>query len=199
MKRIGCRCLRTVVGRKWSIICPLAVAIWLGSVGNSVTYYGRQISATFKEGFLGLYWGQDADTRNCRLHNNFVPPWNSTGAGGILSDGTTWEVYGPNVALSASSLCYDLESGVIAQRALGLRWPALQFASGNDVGAFIIPLWTLVAISLILALLPFRRTGRYPQGGCLACGYNLTGNMSGICPECGRPCTAIAEQTPSGP
>ena len=25
-------------------------------------------------------------------------------------------------------------------------------------------------------------------GHCLKCGYNLTGNVSGICPECGTPC-----------
>ena len=26
-----------------------------------------------------------------------------------------------------------------------------------------------------------------PEGCCLACGYNLTGNVSGRCPECGKP------------
>jgi len=26
---------------------------------------------------------------------------------------------------------------------------------------------------------------RVRQGVCLACGYNLTGNISGVCPECG--------------
>jgi hypothetical protein len=31
-----------------------------------------------------------------------------------------------------------------------------------------------------------RRTRRRRDRGlCLACGYNLTGNVSGICPECG--------------
>jgi hypothetical protein len=27
---------------------------------------------------------------------------------------------------------------------------------------------------------------------CRTCGYNLTGNVSGICPECGNPCRAEA-------
>jgi hypothetical protein len=26
-----------------------------------------------------------------------------------------------------------------------------------------------------------------PAGFCVKCGYNLTGNVSGICPECGQP------------
>ncbi len=29
---------------------------------------------------------------------------------------------------------------------------------------------------------------RIQQGLCLNCGYNLTGNESGICPECGESC-----------
>ena len=27
----------------------------------------------------------------------------------------------------------------------------------------------------------------HPPGHCLTCGYNLTGNTSGKCPECGEP------------
>jgi hypothetical protein len=30
-----------------------------------------------------------------------------------------------------------------------------------------------------------RRRPRRPRATCLACGYNLTGNVSGRCPECG--------------
>lgn len=32
---------------------------------------------------------------------------------------------------------------------------------------------------------PVRRWRRYRKGLCVNCGYNLTGNVSGICPECG--------------
>ena len=31
-----------------------------------------------------------------------------------------------------------------------------------------------------------RREALQSQGRCVACGYNLTGNVSGVCPECGR-------------
>ncbi|UCG15461.1 MAG: hypothetical protein JSV19_09200 [Phycisphaerales bacterium] len=27
----------------------------------------------------------------------------------------------------------------------------------------------------------------HPRGHCQSCGYNLTGNVSGVCPECGEP------------
>jgi rubrerythrin len=36
-----------------------------------------------------------------------------------------------------------------------------------------------------------RRLRQRPKVGCCtACGYNLTGNTSGVCPECGTPSTA---------
>ena len=58
--------------------------------------------------------------------------------------------------------------------------------------------WTLVRIPLWLLLTlfaaypatafirgPLRRWRRRRKGRCLTCGYNLTGNVSGVCPECG--------------
>ena len=53
-----------------------------------------------------------------------------------------------------------------------------------------IPLWVPV---LIFAACPgaafacgsVRRWRRRRRGRCLECGYNLTGNVSGVCPECG--------------
>ena len=58
-----------------------------------------------------------------------------------------------------------------------------------------IPVWQ---ISLLLLNLPLIwllvRTRRFlvlrrrrKNGLCLQCGYNLTGNVSGVCPECGAP------------
>ena len=34
------------------------------------------------------------------------------------------------------------------------------------------------------------RLDRTASGECVTCGYNLTGNTSGVCPECGTPTTA---------
>jgi len=35
-------------------------------------------------------------------------------------------------------------------------------------------------------------SGDYPVGYCQACGYDLTGNASGRCPECGEPTSATS-------
>jgi|GEM_PF-2602966 len=47
----------------------------------------------------------------------------------------------------------------------------------------------LIVWSLFLILL--RRSRKHPKGHCQDCGYDLTGNESGACPEC----NAVAEVT----
>ena len=68
---------------------------------------------------------------------------------------------------------------------LGLSWPTMM-----RVGACIdvyLPLWIpLVIVGSGTGLLWYfdRRT---PIGNCSVCGYNLTGNTSRVCSECGTP------------
>jgi ribosomal protein L37E len=55
-----------------------------------------------------------------------------------------------------------------------------------------IPLWAplvLFAVYPAIAIVrgPLRRRHRRKHNQCLHCGYNLTGNVTGICSECGRP------------
>jgi len=55
--------------------------------------------------------------------------------------------------------------------------------------SFIVPLIIslLSTIYPTIAILrgPLRRYRRRRKGLCVKCGYNLTGNKSGVCPECG--------------
>ena len=46
---------------------------------------------------------------------------------------------------------------------------------------------TLAAPGLVVAVVIAVRGAvpRHPPGRCQRCGYDLTGNMSGVCPECG--------------
>lgn len=50
--------------------------------------------------------------------------------------------------------------------------------------------WLAAACSLPIVEAWLRVSQPRSPSGCLACGYNLTGNTSGVCPECGMPATA---------
>ena len=58
---------------------------------------------------------------------------------------------------------------------------------GFKVPAHLVAL-VIVPILVYPFMSPFlRRQYRRRKGLCLTCGYNLTGNVSGTCPECGEP------------
>jgi hypothetical protein len=48
-----------------------------------------------------------------------------------------------------------------------------------------IPFWIPSVIIGVPAAFLWYRDRRIPPGRCQRCGYNLTGNVSGRCPECG--------------
>ncbi|HNQ24901.1 MAG TPA: hypothetical protein PKK06_17615 [Phycisphaerae bacterium] len=52
-------------------------------------------------------------------------------------------------------------------------WSFWRMTPGNHGG----PIWRMI------------RRRRRAQGLCMNCAYNLTGNVSGVCPECGEPIT----------
>jgi hypothetical protein len=65
-----------------------------------------------------------------------------------------------------------------------------------------IPDYFLVAILLVLPLCRAKellrsigRRSRLLRNLCLSCGYSLTGNTSGVCPECGTPVNLRSETT----
>lgn len=63
-------------------------------------------------------------------------------------------------------------------------------------------------ILIVAAVLSYRLVGKSGGRGkaqgataaCPGCGYDLTGNVSGVCPECGRPVgsTATGSSKPTG-
>jgi hypothetical protein len=77
----------------------------------------------------------------------------------------------------------------------GFSWRGTYSRSPNASGYMTqrsVPLWMVAAAAAVLPvrwLVLFRRRRR-PPGSCATCGYNLTGNTSGVCPECGTPTTA---------
>ncbi|HXE55277.1 MAG TPA: hypothetical protein VN541_19795 [Tepidisphaeraceae bacterium] len=67
-------------------------------------------------------------------------------------------------------------------------------AAGRRTGPLsitVVPFYPMVIASALPPLawvtMGVRRRRRRRLGLCPACGYDLTGNVSGVCPECGKP------------
>jgi len=70
--------------------------------------------------------------------------------------------------------------------------------STNYEQTFSISLWLITLIFAIYPTIafihgPLRRYRRRRKGLCIHCGYNLTGNTTGICSECGTTTTSSVE------
>jgi len=60
---------------------------------------------------------------------------------------------------------------------------------GRWRSTYVVPMWIVVLTTLIIPIFYLRRRWQLRPivpGHCRGCGYNLTGNTSGVCPECGR-------------
>lgn len=77
-----------------------------------------------------------------------------------------------------------------------LGWePSYAFAPNRVVT---IALWIPVAVTVLLtAGLWLVERYRFPFSHCQRCGYDLTGNVSGVCPECGSRCARRTAPRPS--
>jgi hypothetical protein len=63
----------------------------------------------------------------------------------------------------------------------------MSFSTFRDSRCLIVPLWLpLALVAGPTAFLWWLDRRRIPPGHCRKCGYNLTGNVSGTCPECGE-------------
>ena len=84
---------------------------------------------------------------------------------------------------------------------LSMAWPF--FVHDHDpvsnlrITQVMLPFWLLLLLTAIpTAWLWHRDRRRIRPGCCLRCGYDLTGNTSGVCSECGEK-TAIAKPPPA--
>ena len=65
------------------------------------------------------------------------------------------------------------------------EWLGFTFPCRNSGGGYTVPLWIPFLVVAIPTATLFWLDRRFPRGRCSTCGYNLTGNVSGVCPECG--------------
>lgn len=70
-------------------------------------------------------------------------------------------------------------------------WSKAPGGATTHYASLTVPLWFLILLASLLPAMNLRRMlvrrNRLRRGRCLHCGYNLFGNSSRICPECGAP------------
>ncbi len=66
-----------------------------------------------------------------------------------------------------------------------LPWLPFIWRNPGRIQGLGLPLWIPTLIIAIPSLLLFRRNRKLGEGFC-ECGYDLTGNVSGVCSECGK-------------
>ena len=80
----------------------------------------------------------------------------------------------------------------------GCLWPSIAQNPGRGRIVYI-PLWLpFVLVAIPTAILWWRDRRRIPLGHCQHCGYDLTGNVSGVCPECGTEIETNRTTSPAG-
>ncbi len=75
----------------------------------------------------------------------------------------------------------------------GFNWPRHDSMYWGEItySGLRFPLWLLlIVVAIPTAILFYRDRRHIPPGHCQKCGYDLTGNLSGRCPECGLACAS---------
>lgn len=182
------RWLKTTRSTRWWLCATgLVAAVWLTSLLFTITRFGNTVTVTLQEGFLGVYWGGDPQWRNAWVDNGFIVPRNTCGAGRSFPEGMKWAFYGPRRSLLQPDTWPDeIRRGTFFNFTLGLWRP--NFGCQKVWRFIILPTWLpLLICTCTLLFLSWRNRKRRLEGGCQTCRYNLTGNVSGQCPECGTP------------
>jgi len=91
-----------------------------------------------------------------------------------------------SLSIPASAIRFGQRGDLLSPLVLGLEY------EGFDIWAIRFPHWLTNLITWSLFFILWRKRRKHPEGHCRRCGYDLTGNESGCCPECN---TIVAKQS----
>ena len=114
----------------------------------------------------------------------------SSGRGGICYEHTTMQWLFSNTRWRWLSDSRPLDPRKLTKHWWhGFGYRSIAIDKGWD-RTYVAPDWALVAFSGLLPVicaLGLRKGRRADERMCPSCAYDLTGNTSGVCPECGMP------------
>jgi len=161
---------------KWAglILSVGLIGVWATSVRTAIAYVRRDYSA------IGFDYGNIQYSRTVGPESERLAYLlNLTTKMGIRGSLSGWYVVTRQV------------TGPLSRFQIGLRFPTVSEYAVDSTGLlraqmFLVPIWLpLLLIATPTAWLWYRDRRRIPAGHCWRCGYDLTKNESGQCPECG--------------
>ena len=176
------RRLFTVLSVLSLVLCFGVMLIWVRCffpVGSGEWFRGRYSAVEYAVGCRSgeLFTAIQPYPRAFPIPLGSPPPIGNSALGTTYRE----QRFAPGISITDDSMSMPLPTGAATR----------QFVSRTVA----VRCW---AAALMLAVLPIvwiiRRLRQRPKVGCCpACGYNLTGNTSGVCPECGTPTAAGAK------
>jgi len=164
----------------------LSTAAWAFTIAGDAGYEGLRVEVQLSGGELALWvrpWS-NADIDAVERIHPYGGWWSTIGPSGGF-DGGRWPYW--NALHIDKPKCYRLDTYDLYADTTRDDGTDVHLPEHPMMAYFIgIPLWMLLALSGMLALTLWHRDRRLVlHGHCGRCGYDLTKNESGICPECG--------------
>jgi len=145
-----------------SVATLLTAAVWYCQL-FALTGGGLQVTRSMRVGYSAFDWAVAASVS----WKGGRPPGRSS------MTATSYEL--PGTPISATLATMQHPDGSRVQLWIGRSpiWFLTAVVAGSWVGLRFMSRWR-------------KRRGRRKCGLCVSCGYDLTGNESGVCPECGE-------------
>ncbi|HSU67250.1 MAG TPA: hypothetical protein VLJ39_10275 [Tepidisphaeraceae bacterium] len=201
MRRLG-RWLRNFLTVLSLLLCAASIVLWVRSYWRIDSLMVFRVNRQWTQRWIdrqpitlrsGRVYEADSHRGSLRLlfldndwsyyRGNYPALWSSAEEGAFepwSPAATHW----PGFAVESRPVSFDINADIARP---GGPPPSVSYT----VHALYTPwaLWTMLTALLPAAAVWRWRHGlsRSRRGLCIACGYSLTGNLSGVCPECGRP------------
>ncbi len=179
---------RRTLARCGLVICSILLALWLLSTFLGSYWRFRTWGGWSSGGLIGIERiTVGGNTLNQSLPGPSDPVQESRRAGGLLRpDDVRVVIRRPSLGLLLPRTGGDLEDHLIPGPVSPRSGLPDSFHVFVSVSWIAVPFWLPTLIAAATTTFLFRWSRRScPPGHCHVCGYSLTGNTSGVCPECG--------------
>jgi hypothetical protein len=107
------------------------------------------------------------------------------------------------VGLNSGTIAVYMEASdfghcmIMPAASFSFEWlPRVRVTPGRTIFVVHFPIWLLVGASVLAGCWLWRRPRSRSAHCCQTCSYDVTGNVSGVCPECGRELPQKGDATP---